>query len=78
MEDVIFTRDEKRQFEEYNLSDFVYRNKEKKFYFESEEIKKIVDNMEKYRCPDNDCAFIGDEWINLKKHVKEAHNKFLW
>jgi len=34
--------------------------------------------MEKYRCPDKDCAFLGDDWLSLKKHVKEVHNKFLW
>ena len=78
MENVVFTKNEKRLFEEYNLSDFVYRNKEKGFYFESEDIKKIVDNMEKYRCPDKDCAFIGDNWDRLKNHVIEVHDKKLW
>jgi len=34
--------------------------------------------MEKYRCPDNDCAFVGDDWMSLKKHAKDVHNKFFW
>jgi len=77
LEDVIYTKNDKKPFEEYNLSEFVYRNKDKGSYYDSEDIKKTVENMEKYRCPDKDCAFVGDDWMSLKKHAKDVHSKFL-
>ncbi|ORX46852.1 hypothetical protein BCR36DRAFT_330993 [Piromyces finnis] len=77
LNNVIYTKNKERQYEDYRLSDFSYFNKDRGSYFENEDIRKIVNNMEKYCCPDDECSFVGDDWMSLKKHTKNDHDKFL-
>lgn len=78
LENVIFTKNENRLYEQYNIpKDFVYKNEGKKFYYESEEVKNIIENVEKYSCPDKNCDFVGNDLASLKKHVEDTHKKFL-
>ena len=49
-------------------------------YFENPKVKEEVDEFNQIKCPVPKCADIAiyNNVSNLKKHLKEKHNRFFW
>ncbi|KAL1917789.1 uncharacterized protein VTP21DRAFT_3623 [Calcarisporiella thermophila] len=77
-QDVIFTRDSSKPFEDYNRRELPFSDEKLSILFEDEQIYGDTMIMLRFNCPDPNCDISCDGgWGELKRHVKKNHGMSL-
>ena len=77
-EHVIFTVSPDKPYTEYDVENMPFKDVKQSILFETQEMMEETMILLRFNCPDNDCAFIGRNWNDLKAHVRAVHGKLMW
>ncbi|KAJ3236861.1 hypothetical protein HDU78_004408 [Chytriomyces hyalinus] len=78
LSDVIFTGDSSKPFSDFSLNRMAKVDRKLSIHFDSVEAYDDVMILLRFNCPDSDCdVACAQGWPELKKHVRQTHNKFL-
>lgn len=47
-------------------------------WFETRDIMEDTLDLLRFNCPDRHCREICSGWVDLKRHVRSAHDRNLW
>ncbi|KAI8328664.1 hypothetical protein BD560DRAFT_441782 [Blakeslea trispora] len=72
---VVFTVDSEKLYESYKRQDTPYYDKKYDIRFETEAMFEEAQVLMQYNCPDQDCESAFENWNELKRHVKQAHDR---
>lgn len=75
---MIFTKDAEKPFESYTPNDTPYSDKKLGLRFEDKQSYQDTMLLLQFNCPDPSCDVACDGWSELKRHVKKAHDRYLW
>ncbi|KAJ3353916.1 hypothetical protein HDU83_006121 [Entophlyctis luteolus] len=78
LSDVIYTANPTKPYSEFQRSEMPKMDKKLSIYFDTMQAFEDVMILLRFNCPDPECdeSFPGG-WNELKKHVRQVHNKFL-
>ncbi|KAG9512611.1 hypothetical protein KCV07_g9325, partial [Aureobasidium melanogenum] len=74
-EEVIFTDDANKRFEDYNVQEFAHNDDNLGIHYESQDIFEDTVLLLRYNCPDPSCDAACLGWPDLHRHVKSVHHK---
>ncbi|KAH0259093.1 hypothetical protein KCU71_g21306, partial [Aureobasidium melanogenum] len=74
-EEVIFTDDANKRFEDYNAQEFAHNDDNLGIHYESQDIFEDTVLLLRYNCPDPSCDAACLGWPDLHRHVKSVHHK---
>ncbi|OBW64177.1 MAG: hypothetical protein AUREO_057560 [Aureobasidium pullulans] len=74
-EEVIFTDDANKRFEDYNTQQFAHSDDNLGIRYESQDIFEDTILLLRYNCPDSSCDAACLGWPDLHRHVKSVHHK---
>ncbi|KAI9352849.1 hypothetical protein BDR26DRAFT_929357 [Obelidium mucronatum] len=78
LSDVIFTGDAEKPFTEFNLNRMAKVDRKLSIHFDTDQAYDDVMILLRFNCPDADCdVACPNGWPELKKHVRQTHNKHL-
>ncbi|KAF1800047.1 hypothetical protein V8B55DRAFT_1544003 [Mucor lusitanicus] len=72
---VVFTNDSEKPYEDYKRDDTPFYDKKYGIRFETEDMYKDTMVLLQYNCPEQDCEEAFESWNELKRHVKQAHDR---
>ncbi|KAI8091018.1 uncharacterized protein B0P05DRAFT_504577 [Gilbertella persicaria] len=72
---VVFTNDSEKPYETYKRQDTPFYHKKYDIRFETKEMYKETLILLQYNCPEQDCEEAFENWNELKRHVKQVHER---
>ncbi|KAI7901161.1 uncharacterized protein BX663DRAFT_553400 [Cokeromyces recurvatus] len=72
---VIFTNVGEKPYEDYKPEDTPFYDKKYGIKFETKDMYKEMKAILQYNCPEQDCEEAFENWTELKRHVKKAHER---
>ncbi|PHZ11981.1 uncharacterized protein RHIMIDRAFT_251791 [Rhizopus microsporus ATCC 52813] len=74
---VVFTNESEKPYEEYKREDTPFYDRKYGIRFETEEMFRDTQVILQYNCPDEQCEAAFSQLHELKKHVKQVHERIL-
>lgn len=72
---VVFTNDSEKPYEDYKRDDTPFYDKKYGIRFETQDMYNDTMVLLQYNCPEQDCEEAFESWNELKRHVKQAHDR---
>ncbi|KAI8349652.1 hypothetical protein EDC96DRAFT_520018 [Choanephora cucurbitarum] len=72
---VVFTQDSEKAYESYKRQDTPYYDRKYDIRFETEAMFQEAKVILQYNCPEQECEEAFVNWNELKRHVKQAHER---